>query len=235
MEGGKLWKGIKQAYIRYDQMMEKQGFYVVLAVCVIVIVLSAVYTFRLRDDGDGLAGTTAEESRSVGGSQESQTLAEAQALIVSQGSGQPVSVPTQAPFTLAQPVAGFTQRSFSDSEPQFFAQSNCWQAHTGIDLEAEYGTPVAACAKGKVKAVIEDNQLGLCVVIDHENGYETLYAGLSGADYVQAGDPVSQGQTIGHVGNGVMFESDASPHLHFEVHREGKPVDPLAAFLGLDN
>ena len=56
---------------------------------------------------------------------------------------------------------------------------------------------MSACAGGKVERVWQDNELGLCVLIDHENGYETLYAGLSSADYVQAGDPVIQGQTLG--------------------------------------
>ena len=55
---------------------------------------------------------------------------------------------------------------------------------------------MSACAGGKVERVWQDNELGLCVLIDHENGYETLYAGLSSADYVQAGDPVIQGQTM---------------------------------------
>ena len=132
-------------------------------------------------------------------------------------------------------MAGFTDRTFSASEPQFFPQGNVWRVHAGIDLQAEYGTPVAACAGGAVQAVGQDNELGLCVMIDHGNGYQTLYAGLSSADYVRAGDPVAQGQTIGHVGNGVLCESDALPHLHLEVRKNGKPVDPLAAFLGLDN
>lgn len=230
MEQSKLWQGVKRAYRRYDQMMEKQGFYVVLAVCVIVIVLSAFYTFRLRDEAIEPSGE-GEQVQSAGASQ-AETLKEA--LIVSQSAGQALAVPTEAPFSFQQPVSGFTVRAFSDSEPQFFEHGGVWQVHTGIDLETEYGATVAASAAGRVARVEQDNQLGLCVVVDHENGYETLYAGLSGADYVRPGDPVAKGQTLGHVGNGVLAESDALPHLHFEVHYQGKPVDPLAAFLGLD-
>ena len=233
MENSKFWQGLKKAYLRYDRIMEKQGFYVVLAVCVLVIVLSAFYTFRLREEGTE-SGSDAEQAQSVGGSQQAQTLAEAQALIVSQ-SATALATPTEAPFTFVQPVSGITERGFSDSEPVYFSRGNCWKVHAGIDLQTEYGTPVKACAGGKVKAVGEDNELGLCVLIDHENGYETLYAGLSGADYVKAGDPVMQGQTVGHSGNGVLAESDSQPHLHLEIRKNGVPVDPLAAFLGLDN
>lgn len=49
------------------------------------------------------------------------------------------------------------------------------------------------------------------------------------------GDPVAQGQTIGHAGNGVLAESDAEPHLHLEIWKDGRPVDPIAVFLGVDS
>lgn len=231
MENSKFWQGVKRAYLRYDRMMEKQGFYVVLGVCVMVIVLSAVYTFRLRDETTEPPMT--EQAQSVGGSQNAETLKEAQALVASENAA--LSVPTVSPLHFIQPVVGFTDRTFSDTEPQFFSQSNFWRVHTGIDLQAEYGAPVAACAAGTVLNVWEDNELGLCVAIEHADGYRTLYAGLSSADYVRGGDPVAQGQTIGHVGNDVLFESDALPHLHLEIYKDGKPVDPLAVFLGLDN
>lgn len=234
MDSGKIWQGIKRAYLRYDQMMQRQGFYVVLVICVIVIVGSAVYTFRLRDEAVETP-PSAQEALVAGGSQDAQTLAEAQALIASQNAAEALVTPTAPPFQFVQPVSGFTDRTFSDSEPQFFAQGNVWRVHAGIDLLADYGAPVTACAGGTVQSVGQDNELGLCVMIDHGNGYQTLYAGLSSADYTRAGDPVRQGQTIGHIGNGVLCESDAPPHLHLEIHHNGKPVDPLAAFLGLDN
>ena len=235
MERSRGWQkfksGMKRAYQRYDRMMEKQGFYVVLAICVLVIGLSAFYTFRLRSEEEEPV-LTSGEAKSADSSQ-AQTLSEAKELVT--GGETVLAVPTEAPFSLSQPVSGFLDRAFSDTEPQFFAQTNAWQVHAGIDLQAEYGTVVSACAGGKVERVWQDNELGLCVLIDHENGYETLYAGLSSADYVQAGDPVIQGQTLGHSGNGVLAESNGLPHLHLEVHKNGRPVDPLAAFLGLDN
>jgi len=81
--------------------------------------------------------------------------------------------------------------------------------------------------------VWEDHELGLCVRIRHDRGYEAVYAGLSDASYVRQGDPVRQGQTIGHVGNGVLAESDAEPHLHLEVWLNETPVDPVELFLGI--
>lgn len=236
MQNNRIWQGVKKAYVRYDQLMEKQGFYIVLGVCVLVIVLSAFYTFKLRDDvGEPMSNIPMEDAQSVAGMDGNETLSEAQALITSQSAGKPLSVPTTSPLTFTQPVSGFTVRTFSDIQPQYFSQSNSWQIHAGIDLEADYGTIVSACASGTVTNVWTDNAMGLCVRINHNNGYESFYCGLSNASYVKTGDPVIQGQTIAHVGNGVLHESDGSAHLHLEIWKNSKPVDPLSVFLGIDN
>ena len=232
MRDSRFGEIVRRLYARYDRVMEKQGFYIVLGVCVLVIALSAIYTFSLRAEPDEVVAT--EEAQSAAGMESAQTLIEAQELIQSQAASEPLAVPSESLFRFTQPLDGITDRGFDDAEPQYFAQSNTWQVHLGIDLMAEAGTVVAACAPGKVKSVGEDGELGLCVLIDHENGYESLYAGLSSASYVKAGDPVARGQTIGHVGNGVLSESDAQSHLHLEARQNGRPIDPLNLFLGVD-
>lgn len=228
-EGRRLWQNVCKAYGKYSNWIEKQGFYIVLTVCVLVIALSALYTFHFRDEW------TAEEeleSESVTvGIQEAQTLHEAQLLIQSVGARETV-LPTEQPYRFTEPVDGILIRDFSMKEPQLFAYARYWRVHPGIDLQADYGTIVKACASGKVVNVWMDPQLGNCVRIRHENGYESVCAGLIETGYVQPGDPVMQGQTIGHVGNGVWAESDAEPHLHFEVWRNETALDPISVFLG---
>lgn len=233
MQGSRFRDSFKRAYARYDRIMEKQGFYIVLGVCVLVIVLSALYTFYLRDE-TGAAPDSADTAAQSAAGSDAQSLKDAQALIASQNAAQPLALPTESAFRLTQPLEGFLERAFNDTEPQYFEQSSMWQVHTGIDLQAEYGALVAACASGKIASVWQDNELGLCITIDHQNGYETLYAGLSDASYVKAGDPISRGQTIGHVGSGVLSEGSDNPHLHLEARRDGRPIDPLLLFLGVD-
>jgi len=217
-----------------DNICNLQGFTIVLVVCVLVIVLSALYTFHFREEWNNEpVDQTGEELITAAGSPSAQTLQEAQKLIRSQSSGV-VVVPTEAPFRFTQPVEGFLDRDFSMDEPQYYPQANYWRLHPGIDLQAEYGTPVMACSDGKVVRVWQDHEMGLCIRLSHSHGYETVYAGLSSASYVKAGDPVYQGQTIGHLGNGVLAESDALPHLHFEVWKGTTPIDPVELILGID-
>ena len=233
-QSNRFWNGVRRAYARYDRLMEKQGFTIVLVVCVLVIVLSALYTFHFREEWHTaqLDGPT-EPPVSAAGSQQAQTLLEAQAFIASQKTAA-VSLPTEPPFHFVQPVAGFLDRDFSMQEPQYYPKANYWRLHPGIDLQADYGAPVAASADGQVLKVWDDRELGLCIRIRHSYGYESVYAGLSDASYVKAGDPVRSGQTIGHLGNGVLAESDAAPHLHFEVWKGTTAVDPIELFLGID-
>ncbi len=99
--------------------------------------------------------------------------------------------------------------------------------HKGIDFAAPGGTPIFATADG---IVTQANQkvrgLGLHVVIDHGNGYTTMYAHMSEIS-VHQGQKVTQGQIIGYVGN---TGKALLPHLHYEVRYKGKPVNPIYFF-----
>ena len=231
-QDNRIWQSMKKAYYRYDRMMEKQGFYIVLGVCVLIIALSAMYTFHFRDQWameqpDDFPGEYLEAV-----AEETQTLAQAQSLVQSSTFQQVVST-TEAPLRFMEPAEGRVIRDFSMTEPQLFEQARYWRVHPGIDIEADYGAVVKACASGRVISVGEEAEKGLCIRILHQRDFETVYAGLSDAGYIQAGDFVAAGQTIGHVGNGVAAETDASAHLHFEVWKKQSAIDPVKLFLGV--
>jgi murein DD-endopeptidase MepM/ murein hydrolase activator NlpD len=100
--------------------------------------------------------------------------------------------------------------------------------HGGIDISARTGTPVLAVMSGVVAATGEHNALGIYVIINHENNYQTLYAQLAGLIAVK-GQHVTRGETIALSGNTGL---STGPHLHFSVCVEGETVDPLSV-LGL--
>lgn len=90
-----------------------------------------------------------------------------------------------------------------------------WKMHTGIDLIVTEGTPVLAAASGRVVLVDEVSGYGLTVLVDHGNGWQTLYAHLFEIA-VQPGEPVQRGQPLGRVGESGRA---STPHLHFEIRQ----------------
>ena len=137
-----------------------------------------------------------------------------------------------------------------------FKAGGAGRSHTGIDYVLNEGDPVYATADGEVSAITRDDSNGLMLTLKHADGYETRYAHLSNvyiyteisfegpnvkvnkvgsistdADHsdltVTGGGKVYKGQLIGFAGStGVA----TGPHLHFEVRKNGNPIDPSPLF-----
>lgn len=97
------------------------------------------------------------------------------------------------------------------------------EPHDGIDLAAPAGTPVRTAAEGTVLFAGEQKGYGLIAIVEHERGLITLYAHNRDLR-VKTGQKVRGGQVIATVGES---GKTSGPHLHFEVRKEGIPVDPL--------
>ena len=101
--------------------------------------------------------------------------------------------------------------------------------HTGIDLTAQHGTPVYATADGRVTTAGRGegtSGYGICVIVDHGYGYQTLYGHLSRVA-VRPGQRVKRGEMIGYVGNTGLAQGN---HLHYEVIQNGNKVNPVYFF-----
>ncbi len=98
--------------------------------------------------------------------------------------------------------------------------------HAGIDFAAPPGTPILAAGAGRVVEAGPNGGYGRWIKISHSDGLSTGYAHLSRiAPGVRRSARVKQGQVIGYVGSSGL---STGPHLHFELHRNGRPVDPLS-------
>lgn len=129
-------------------------------------------------------------------------------------------------FALIWPIYG-PIRITSPFGMRFHPILHIWELHTGIDIAASTGTPIHAAESGRVVLVRYLRGDGNSVVIDHGvykgHAMATLYAHMSRfASHV--GEVVHQGQVIGYVG---MTGWATGPHLHFEVHVDGKVVNPI--------
>jgi murein DD-endopeptidase MepM/ murein hydrolase activator NlpD len=123
------------------------------------------------------------------------------------------------------PTTGWLSSEFSRA--RFHPILHLARPHEGIDLAAPYGAPVVAPAAGRVMRISHQTGYGLVLEIEHGNGIETKYAHLSKV-VVQEGQQVTRGQPIAAVGNSGL---STGPHLHYEVHVNGKVVDPLTYVL----
>ena len=84
-----------------------------------------------------------------------------------------------------------------------------------------------ASERGMVESITETAGNGIEITISHENDYKTIYSNLSSKDMVKVGDKVEKGQVISGVGNTSSFEYYEPEHLHFEVKKNGKQVNPI--------
>lgn len=98
--------------------------------------------------------------------------------------------------------------------------------HDGIDISAPIGTEIYAPANGMVVKVKSNDVYGKHLTISHSEGFETMYAHLSEIE-VKTGDQVNKGQVIGKIGNTGL---STGPHLHYEISKEGKKLNPADFF-----
>lgn len=103
--------------------------------------------------------------------------------------------------------------------------------HTGIDIAAPEGTPVAAAYGGRITASGESDVWGKYVLIEHSDGFETYYCHLSEI-YAPEETVLRKGETLGLVGSTGW---STGPHLHFEVRIDGVRVDPEPLIYGNEN
>lgn len=130
------------------------------------------------------------------------------------------------PGTLLWPVTGAsTSGQIGWRTHPVYGYRSC---HTGIDLRAGSGTPIKAAADGLVVDISSGGAYGNRILISHGGGMTTMYAHLSRFG-TREGAVVKQGQTIGYVGS---TGYSTGPHLHWEVHLNGVPYNPMGWFGG---
>ena len=129
-------------------------------------------------------------------------------------------------LSFVKPVEGEIVRDFAVDSLIFSETLQEWTTHTGIDIKADKTTVVKSAEKGTVKSIKNDPRYGLTVVVEHENGFKTVYSNLLTSEFVVEGEKIEKGQSIGTVGNTAAFEIADEPHLHFEMIKDSTQVDP---------
>lgn len=124
------------------------------------------------------------------------------------------------------PVEGELLKGFAVDNLVFSETLQEWIIHKGVDIKAARTTVVKASEEGVVQAIKNDPRYGLTVIVEHRDGYKTLYANLLTTEFVKEGEEVTKGQSLGTVGNSAAFEIADEPHLHFELLKDEENLDP---------
>ena len=178
--------------------------------------LDQTYCATIQEGSEGEAVVTAE-IQTVDGQEHGRTILER--TVLSNATDEIIEVGTRnigiGTGEFMVPISNYT-----------FTSGFKWRwgkLHSGVDLAADEGTPVYAADNGKV-IVAEDsgNGYGNYIILDHQNGYKTLY-GHNSQLLVSVGDIVAKGDKIALSGN---TGNSTGPHLHFEVHVGDEKVDP---------
>lgn len=131
---------------------------------------------------------------------------------------------------LSSPVEGKLVKPYSMDALIYSKTLRQWMTHSGADIAAPKGSEVRAVAAGSVERVYEDDMLGTTVIIDH-GSFKSVYSGLKKEVPVKEGDAIPARAVIGELGDTAISECADESHLHFEIWRNGSPVDPESIVL----
>lgn len=217
---------------KVKQFLKKEGFYVILFVCLCAVATVAAVTAgrnnskSSEEDNVALEQTEKEVVTQPEKPENSlQVQEKLEPVPTVQNDDDTAVVSSQTEVSFKNPVEGTLGRSYSE-DPVYWATTNSYKNHLAMDVKATEGTAVVAVSAGVVKKVDVSTE-GTYVEIDHQNGLTTVYGNLKEQVSVKAGDKVTAGQEIGAVGKTTnLAYEEYGDYLHFQVLQDGKEVDP---------
>ncbi|EYE89884.1 hypothetical protein Q428_00665 [Fervidicella metallireducens AeB] len=229
--------GVKNMFKKSSKLFEKEGFYIILFVCLCIVAVTAVYISRQNKDITSQPGTNkiVEEKETS----KKPVQNEADPVInpsnntteTLNNTNNTSSISTTKPstekntavvkkdsnpkFKMIMPVEGDIVKGFDKEQLQESKTMQQWETHEGIDIMCDMGTEVKAAQSGKVVEVNQDNTIlhgtksgfGVTVVIDHGNGVRSYYCNLNENVKVKVNDVVKKGQVLGVVGDTSIREA----------------------------
>lgn len=207
------FKRIRDGYIRF---VEKQGFPVIVAVCVAVITATAL--FSRKDKSTTYVSPTPPVMEHVSAAQLlQQSLANTATATPS---------PTVEPIRWVAPLDSIDELRSFDADTFIQYDSGIWAIHDAIDLKASAGAKVYAIGDGEIIAAGNDDLRGAWLTIRHDDGIEAYYASMALLNDYIPGDDVRKGDTIGFCGNAMLDEASIGPHLHLRITKNGQAIAP---------
>ena len=206
---------------KFSAFLKKNGYLILMIICLAAIATLIAYAVIRNGDsvkngmtngGDEVTPIVAEDKNAEKGNEDEE-----------KPNPRPV---VKTPVTISSPVDDpVVLKGYTETELVYNATMKHWATHQAIDYKTENGAPVKAVYDGEVTSVSTTTLKGTTVVVKHDDGLESSYSLLENVK-VKAGDKVEKGDVLGYVGESGVFETADGPHLHFELRKDGKLVDP---------
>jgi len=234
-------------YTQYSS--NKRGnsaFYIILAVCLLVIAVAAWFAFSKMADTTPEMNSDTNNSSTQNNSEyndnnSSYTESEKDNGIITPTPQTPTpstptsdkaeNVPYEEPKpqkVYSMPVTGEILKDFSNNTLQYSTTYGDMRIHNAVDISCKEGTLVTACTDGKIQSVEQSSTLGTVVTVDHGDGLVIKYAALKDLK-VKNGDSVKMGDVLGAVTT-VPSECADQSHLHLEAFKDSKSISILSLF-----
>ncbi len=229
-------------YDKFSRKIAQSGFYIILFLCISAIGISGYVFFLAQDTKTEVAENVEQEipfelpsslmeMPDIQEEKEEQAPApKAEDVPEVKEEEKVVPPPAEEKVVYTMAVSGSIVAPFSDTELVKSKTMGDWRIHSGVDIKGEEGKDVKAIADGTVLSVMHDNMMGNVVKLEHKGGLISIYANLSDDIPKKVGESVKAGDVIGKIGNSALAECLEESHLHLEVLRDGKPIDPLSLF-----
>ena len=205
---------------KFRSFVKEKGYYIVLLICAAAVGVSSYFIFT--EDRE-------KEPEETAGIRETETTVQKPTREIAEtvmATEEVAATELREAFFVSWPLKGETVTAFAADHLAITPTTKDWRTHEGVDLRAVVGQEVRAAAPGTVYTVYEDKNLGMTVVLRHEDGFTTHYSNLGEEVQVKAGQKVDRGTVLGTVGQTANAETATEPHVHFALYQNNVPVDP---------
>lgn len=218
------------------KLLEKDGFYLALFVCICLVAIGGVWFTKNNVDeltsNDLFVNKTNENSKRD----------EDEVHLIEKEAEKDDSIPTSTESKENLEKAKEKQenkssklsflgtkvvREYSEKEPSYSKTLDLWEIHKGLDISADKGYEVKSLLDGKVVNVFKDDKHGISVRVEGANNVVVVYSNLDEKTNVKKGQEVTEGQVLGTVGNTTSVESEDGTHVHVEAFKGEESIDPM--------
>ena len=130
------------------------------------------------------------------------------------------------PLVFVKPINGEVIKEYSVDKLLYSKTLESWKTHDGIDIKAELNENVKSIEKGIIEKIYNDSFLGTTIIIDHGQGYKSIYSNLNTSVNVKEKQIIKKSAVVGKVGETAIGEIKDEPHIHFMIMLNNKVIDP---------